>query len=173
MPWEYETMEYELSQDAQMEIGWTSANSVNYGYGYALPVQYDDVLDYNDQGLLKVNVKLNQPVGVKWMAHLTNTVDFELVSEYTYEWGSTETFSRYGYGGEGEKTLGIRALNPYDGTLKKTELYFTIETLIEGNAKIYTSWNQNVTNAQNEIPDRIRIVQVVSGGSTAVATASE
>ena len=86
-------------------------------------------------------------------------MDFELLTDYTYEWGSSETFHKYGYGGENEKSIAIRARNPYDGTLKKTELYFTIETLVEGNALIKT-WDQNVVNAQNSIPDRIRIVQV-------------
>jgi len=159
MPWEYETMEYELSQNAEIQINWTSAaTSVNYGFGNALPVAYDNTLDYVEH-FLRVNVQMNQPVGVKWVAHLTNTVDFELLTDYTYEWGSSETFHKYGYGGENEKSVSIRARNPYDGTLKKTELYFTIETLVEGNALIKT-WDQNVVNAQNSIPDRIRIVQV-------------
>ena len=166
MPWEYETMEYELSQNQAVNVNWASFSPYKYDdYGnYALPVAHEDELE---QGFVRINVELGQPEGVKWMAHLTNTRDFKFVKSYQpSNGGDLETYSDYGFGGNGEVTIAIAPVNPYEAnTNKRTELYFTIETLTEGYAQIEDSngYVSSVTynNTLNTIPDRICIVQTV------------
>ncbi len=166
MPWEYETMEYELSQNQAMTVTWASFSPYKYDdYGnYALPVAHEDE---SEQGFVRINVELEQPEGVKWMAHLTNTRDFKFVKSYQpSNGGDLETYSDYGFGGSGEVTIAIAPVNPYEAnTNKRTELYFTIETLTEGYAQIddpsqYVS-SATYNNTLNTIPDRICIVQTV------------
>lgn len=166
MPWEYETMEYELSQNQAVNVNWASFSPYKYDdYGnYALPVAHEDELE---QGFVRINVELGQPEGVKWMAHLTNTRDFKFVKSYQpSNGGDTEIYSDYGFGGSGEVTIAIAPVNPYEAnTNKRTELYFTIETLTEGYAQIedlngYVS-SATYDNTLNTIPDRICIVQTV------------
>lgn len=166
MPWEYETMEYELSQNQAVNVNWASFSPYRYDdYGnYALPVAHEDELE---QGFVRINVELGQPEGVKWMAHLTNTRDFKFVKSYQpSNGGDTEIYSDYGFGGSGEVTIAIAPVNPYEAnTNKRTELYFTIETLTEGYAQIedlngYVS-SATYDNTLNTIPDRICIVQTV------------
>lgn len=166
MPWEYETMEYELSQNQAVNVNWVSFSPYKYDdYGnYALPVAHEDELE---QGFVRINVELGQPEGVKWMAHLTNTRDFKFVKSYQpSNGGDTEIYSDYGFGGSGEVTIAIAPVNPYEAnTNKRTELYFTIETLTEGYAQIedlngYVS-SATYDNTLNTIPDRICIVQTV------------
>ena len=166
MPWEYETMEYELSQNQAVNVKWASFSPYRYDdYGnYALPVAHEDELE---QGFVRINVELGQPEGVKWMAHLTNTRDFKFVKSYQpSNGGDTEIYSDYGFGGSGEVTIAIAPVNPYEAnTNKRTELYFTIETLTEGYAQIedlngYVS-SATYDNTLNTIPDRICIVQTV------------
>ena len=166
MPWKYETMEYELSQNQAVNVNWASFSPYRYDdYGnYALPVAHEDELE---QGFVRINVELGQPEGVKWMAHLTNTRDFKFVKSYQpSNGGDTEIYSDYGFGGSGEVTIAIAPVNPYEAnTNKRTELYFTIETLTEGYAQIedlngYVS-SATYDNTLNTIPDRICIVQTV------------
>ena len=166
MPWEYETMEYELSQNQAVNVNWASFSPYRYDdYGnYALPVAHEDELE---QGFVRINVELGQPEGVKWMAHLTNTLDFKFLKSYQpSNGGDTEIYSDYGFGGSGEVTIAIAPVNPYEAnTNKRTELYFTIETLTEGYAQIedlngYVS-SATYDNTLNTIPDRICIVQTV------------
>ena len=166
MPWEYETMEYELSQNQAVNVNWASFSPYKYDdYGnYALPVAHEDELE---QGFVRINVELGQPEGVKWMAHLTNTRDFKFVKSYQpSNGGDLETYSDYGFGGNGEVTIAIAPVNPYEAnTNKRTELYFTIETLTEGYAQIVDSngyvSSATYDNTLNTIPDRICIVQTV------------
>lgn len=178
-PWKYETMDYELSQNQSVVVMWTSHKPYKYDtYGnYALPVAHEDDME---MGFVRVQISMPQPKGVKWRANLTNERDFKFVYEYTPTNGSNkETYSDYGFGAgvslganptddetkaywaglsSNQVTIAIAPVNPYEpNTNKRTELYFTIETLTEGNAQIQP--NGQVDEIVNTIPDRICIVQ--------------
>ncbi len=178
-PWKYETMDYELSQNQSVVVMWSSHKPYKYDdYGnYALPVAHEDEIN---MGFVRVQISMPQPKGVKWMAHLTNTRDFKFVYEYTpNDGGNKEIYSDYGFGAgvslgtnptdedyaafysglsSSQVTVAIAPVNPYEiNTNKRTELYFTIETLTEGYAQIDS--NGQVDEIVNTIPDRICIVQ--------------
>lgn len=63
--------------------------------------------------------KMLSPEGVRWTAHLENTVDFELVGETS------------GYGGEnsGSVTFGVKPKQDYDATSEKSvKLFITVDS---------------------------------------------
>lgn len=157
LPWDYEQMNYELSQEATLYIDWAQSMPTIYDKELnltAMPTCYET--DWKQAWFL---VRLTEPQGVKWTAHLTNPVDFELVE--------TEECKRYGYGNGNDEAnqpqtkVMVRPKNPYKaGTVRKTDLYFTIETLVDDSKAKLTWWESNgdfvLTETQNKL---IRIVQ--------------
>ena len=164
MPWEYEKRGYTLSQDVKMYIWWATKKPIEYiGGEMAFPVLKAGELTQSSQaGHLDLQVAMHEPLGVKWRANLSNEVDFELMTEEV----NGVTYVKEGIGGYSNiYHIGVRAKGDYDpSVLKRTELYFTVETLVDGYAIIATNEDDAVTtnavnSAKNTIPDRIRIVQ--------------
>lgn len=74
-------------------------------------------------------VEMTTPVGVRWMAHLTNAQDFEFVTD--------ENHAAEGVGGSSPVTLLIRPTKSFDATGERpyTELYVTLGTAPDNKQK--------------------------------------
>lgn len=67
-------------------------------------------------------LKMDTPIGVRWMAHLTNSSDFEFVID--------ENHAAEGVGGAGEVTIWVRPTKSFDATAERatTKLYISLGT---------------------------------------------
>lgn len=142
MPWDVDEMSYTLSQEQAVDIQHTATNypAITYtdnNVSYeAIPAVYSYPYDAATSKYATFKVKISQPAGVKWMAHLTNP-EFEFVTEE--ESGAVSS----GYVDGKEVTIMVRPTKSYptDGSIRTTQLYFTIETLLNG-AKAQITVNQ-------------------------------
>lgn len=144
MPWQYETMEYELSQNAVVMLT-SSANAVfNYDlYRYSNEVLYS--ADGNTENYATFTIKVKEPKGVRWVAHLTDPYNFTF----------TEESETYGFGGDDDKeyTITVKPRGQFTKVLE-TDLYFTVETLIDATPQIapvdangkFVTGNYGITN---------------------------
>lgn len=144
MPWQYETMEYELSQNAVVMLT-SSANAVfNYDlYRYSNEVLYS--ADGNMENYATFTIKVKEPKGVRWVAHLTDPYNFTF----------TEDSETYGFGGDDDKeyTITVKPRGQFTKVLE-TDLYFTVETLIDATPQIapvdangkFVTGNYGITN---------------------------
>ena len=151
MPWEYETMEYELSQNAAVVLT-SEASAV---FNTTLSRWSNEVLysaDDASSGYASFTFKVKEPAGVRWVAHLTDPYNF------TFTTGS-ET---YGFGGtDDEYTITVKPRGKFSKVLE-TDLYFTIETLLDTEADITpVDANGNYVTGDYGIANRrIHIAQV-------------
>ena len=151
MPWEYETMEYELSQNAAVVLT-SEASAV---FNTTLSRWSNEVLysaDDASSGYASFTFKVEEPAGVRWVAHLTDPYNF------TFTTGS-ET---YGFGGTNkEYTITVKPRGKFSKVLE-TDLYFTIETLLDTEADITpVDANGNYVTGDYGIANRrIHIAQV-------------
>ena len=151
MPWEYETMEYELSQNAAVVLT-SEASAV---FNTTLTRWSNEVLysaDDESSGYATFTFKVKEPAGVRWVAHLTDPYNF------TFTTGS-ET---YGFGGTNDEyTITVKPRGKFSKVLE-TDLYFTIETLLDTEADITpVDANGNYVTGDYGIANRrIHIAQV-------------
>lgn len=152
MPWNYEKMEYVLSQSASVEL--TSAPlavSLDGGSTYTNETLYDEA--DTDASLTSnyalFQFKVTEPEGVRWTAHLTDNTNFRMI-------GTTE-----GVGGvkkDGSDKIYTIMVVPKEGTANNTatQLYFTIETLGDeaGNRVDITYSRTDVDNRDYGISDK-------------------
>lgn len=155
MPWEYETMEYELSQEAEVVLlsEPQAVKNANTNNEYANEVAYS-LNDADTTNYATFLIRVDEPKGVRWVAHLTNPYYFTFTS------GSQTS----GFGGSGE-TVSI-TVKPRDakGVGSSTQLFFTIETLLDSVANISPSRSDLDLRQQYAIRygSRIDITQVSS-----------
>ena len=71
---------------------------------------------------LTFTLQMTNPEGVRWMAHLTNSSDFEFVID--------ENHAAEGVGGAGEVTIWVRPTKSFDATAERatTKLYISLGT---------------------------------------------
>lgn len=141
MPWEHETMGYELTQDPVVTIGWSEGWPVCYdGINYGVPTCYE-----NEYYYATFYVDVSIPEGVKWQAHLTNPLDFEFdpaYSDHGYAHiNENDGYTDY-YGNKTDRvTVKVRPKSACNaGVRRTTNLYFTLETLVGGNKKATIKW---------------------------------
>ena len=185
MPWEYETMEYELSQNAAVVLT-SEASAV---FNTTLSRWSNEVLysaDDASSGYATFTFKVKEPAGVRWVAHLTDPYNF------TFTTGS----KTYGFGGtDDEYTITVKPRGKFSKVLE-TDLYFTIETLLDTEADItpvdangnYVTGDYGIANRRihiaqvetrtgdtgDEVPFRVDMSAwgaAVSSGSTLIAKA--
>ncbi len=125
MPWEYETMEYELSQNAAVVLT-SEASAV---FNTTLSRWSNEVLylaDDASSGYATFTFKVKEPAGVRWVAHLTDPYNFTFTADS----------KTYGFGGtDDEYTITVKPRGKFSKVLE-TDLYFTIETLLDTEADI-------------------------------------
>ena len=144
MPWKYETMEYELSQEPIVTIGWSEGWPICYdGINYGVPTCYENSAYYAEFG-----IDISIPEGVKWQAHLTNPIDFEFDPDfpnYGYAHISPDGETNDFYGNKTDRaTVKVRPKSIFkEGMRRTTNLYFTLETLVGGNKKTVIQWWTN------------------------------
>lgn len=97
-------------------------------------------------------VQMTEPKGVRWMAHLSNAQDFEIVTD--------ENHAAEGVGGSSPVTLLIRPTKSFDATGERpyTELYVTLGTAPDNKQK-FVNPNDYCSADGTSIP----IVQVSAG----------
>ena len=151
MPWEYETMEYELSQNAAVVLT-SEASAV---FNTTLTRWSNEVLysaDDASSGYASFTFKVKEPAGVRWVAHLTDPYNFTFTADS----------KTYGFGGtDDEYTITVKPRGKFNKVLE-TDLYFTFETLLDTEADItpvdetgnYVTGNYGIANR------RIHIAQV-------------
>lgn len=151
MPWKYETMEYELSQNAAVVLT-SEASAV---FNTTLTRWSNEVLysaDDASSGYATFTFKVKEPAGVRWVAHLTDPYNFTFTAD-------SET---YGFGGTNEEyTITVKPRGKFSKVLE-TDLYFTIETLLDTEADITpVDANGNYVTGDYGIANRrIHIAQV-------------
>lgn len=156
MPWTYETMSYELSQEAEVKLlSEPQAVFNETAIRWSNEVVYSDT--DNESNYATFKIKIDEPKGVRWQAHLTNPYYFAFTSD-------SET---YGFGGTMENgedkvyTITVKPREQFTEVLE-TDLFFTVETLIDATPQInpvdengkYVTGNYGIAN------NRIHIVQV-------------
>ena len=165
MPWEYETMEYELSQNAGITLT-CDPQAVYTSKGYTNETVYSsDEADY-----ATFTFTVTEPKGVRWVAHLEDHYNFDITGD------------TYGYGGETDSdgqakvyTLRVKPRHAYqNGTTYTTELYFTIETLLGTTANISYPTSEEIDDSDYGIANnKISITQVGSKTSSSTEESEE
>lgn len=120
--WEYVSYGYTLSDAGQFTITEPNAMVFTYdGNQKAIATQYSTESGASSRQAT-FTVEMKTPVGVRWMAHLTNAQDFEFVTD--------ENHAAEGVGGSSPVTLLIRPTKSFDATGERpyTELYVTLGT---------------------------------------------
>lgn len=120
--WEDVSYDYTLSDAGQFAI--TKPNAMEFTYDgnqKAIATQYSTESGASSRQAT-FTVEMTTPVGVRWMAHLTNAQDFEFVTD--------ENHAAEGVGGSSPVTLLIRPTKSFDATGERpyTELYVTLGT---------------------------------------------
>lgn len=120
--WEDVSYDYTLSDAGNFSI--TEPNAKEFPYDTdktAIATQYSTESGASSRQAT-FTVKMTTPVGVRWMAHLTNAQDFEFVTD--------ENHASEGVGGSSPVTLLIRPTKSFDATGERpyTELYVTLGT---------------------------------------------
>ncbi|MBP3553215.1 MAG: hypothetical protein J6K05_08645 [Bacteroidaceae bacterium] len=164
-PWEYETMEYELSQNAGITLT-CDPQAVYTSKGYTNETVYSsDEADY-----ATFTFTVTEPKGVRWVAHLEDHYNFDITGD------------TYGYGGETDSdgqakvyTLRVKPRHAYqNGTTYTTELYFTIETLLGTTANISYPASEEIDDSDYGIAkNKISITQVGSKTSSSTEESEE
>ena len=164
-PWEYETMEYELSQNAGITLT-CDPQAVYTSKGYTNETVYSsDEADY-----ATFTFTVTEPKGVRWVAHLEDHYNFDITGD------------TYGYGGETDSdgqakvyTLRVKPRHAYqNGTTYTTELYFTIETLLGTTANISYPTSEEIDDSDYGIANnKISITQVGSKTSSSTEESEE
>lgn len=185
MPWEYETMEYELSQNAAVVL--TSEASAVFNttlsrWSNEVIYSADDV----SSGYAIFTFKVKEPAGVRWVAHLTDPYNFTFTADS----------KTYGFGGTNDEyTITVKPRGKFNKVLE-TDLYFTFETLLDTEADItpvdangnYVTGDYGIANRRihiaqvetrtgdtgDEVPFRVDMSAwgtAVSSGSTLIANA--
>lgn len=121
--------DYTLSDAGQFAI--TEPNAMEFTYDgnqKAIATQYSTESGASNRQAT-FTVKMTTPVGVRWMAHLTNAQDFEFVTD--------ENHAAEGVGGSSPVTLLIRPTKSFDATGERpyTELYVTLGTAPDNKQK--------------------------------------
>lgn len=187
MPWEYETMEYELSQNAAVVLT-SKASAV---FNTTLSRWSNEVLysaDDESSGYATFTFKVKEPAGVRWVAHLTDPYNFTFTADS----------KTYGFGGTNDEyTITVKPRGKFSKVLE-TDLYFTIETLLDTEADItpvdangnYVTGDYGIANRRihiaqvetrtgdtgDEVPFRVDMSAwgtAVSSGSTPIANANK
>lgn len=120
--WKPETYTYELSDVGTFITNALNARSFEYETGKsAIATQYSTEAGASSRQAT-FTVEMTTPVGVRWMAHLTNAQDFEIVTD--------ENHAAEGVGDSSPVTLLIRPTKSFDATGERpyTELYVTLGT---------------------------------------------
>lgn len=120
--WYDVSYDYTLSDAGQFAI--TEPNAMKFTYDgnqKAIATQYSTESGASNRQAT-FTVRMTTPVGVRWMAHLTNAQDFEFVTD--------ENHAAEGVGGSSPVTLLIRPTKSFDATGERpyTELYVTLGT---------------------------------------------
>ncbi|MCF2599450.1 hypothetical protein I6E10_12120 [Phocaeicola barnesiae] len=120
--WKTKPYKYELSDVGTFTTNAPNARSFEYETGIsAIATQYSTEAGASSRQATFI-VEMKTPVGVRWMAHLTNAQDFEIVTD--------ENHAAEGVGGSSPITLLIRPTKSFDATGERpyTELYVTLGT---------------------------------------------
>lgn len=120
--WYDVSYDYTLSDAGQFAITEPNAMVFTYdGNQKAIATQYSTESGASNRQAT-FTVRMTTPVGVRWMAHLTNAQDFEFVTD--------ENHAAEGVGGSSPVTLLIRPTKSFDATGERpyTELYVTLGT---------------------------------------------
>lgn len=120
--WKTKPYKYELSDVGTFTTNAPNARSFEYETGKsAIATQYSTEAGASSRQAT-FTVEMTTPVGVRWMAHLTNAQDFEIVTD--------ENHAAEGVGGSSPVTLLIRPTKSFDATGERpyTELYVTLGT---------------------------------------------
>ena len=120
--WEDVSYDYTLSDAGQFAITEPNAKEFTYDTNKkAIATQYSTESGASSRQAT-FTVEMKTPVGVRWMAHLTNAQDFEFVTD--------ESHAAEGVGGSSPVTLLIRPTKSFDATGERpyTELYVTLGT---------------------------------------------
>lgn len=120
--WKTKPYKYELSDVGTFITNAPNARSFEYETGIsAIATQYSTEAGASSRQAT-FTVEMTTPVGVRWMAHLTNAQDFEIVTD--------ENHAAEGVGGSSRITLLIRPTKSFDATGERpyTELYVTLGT---------------------------------------------
>ncbi len=120
--WKTKPYKYELSDVGTFTTNALNARSFEYETGIsAIATQYSTEAGASSRQAT-FTVEMTTPVGVRWMAHLTNAQDFEIVTD--------ENHAAEGVGGSSRITLLIRPTKSFDATGERpyTELYVTLGT---------------------------------------------
>lgn len=152
LPWETEndiSISYNDQFTGQFQL---SSKDVRVGVGDAQA--YATVFnDENRQVTFTMNME--QPVGARWTANLSNGNAFELYSE------TSASGTASGIGGAGEVIFSVRPTQVFDAAVvRETELYITLTRLVDGEQ---TENGEQIINNGNSHPGsttRIRIRQV-------------
>ena len=120
--WNEKAYTYELSNEGNFITEDINAKQFEYETGKsAIATQYSTEAGASSRQSTFI-VEMTTPVGVRWMAHLTNAQDFEIVTD--------ENHAAEGVGGSSPVTLLIRPTKSFDATGERpyTELYVTLGT---------------------------------------------
>lgn len=120
--WKTKPYKYELSNVGTFTTNAPNARSFEYETGkFAIATQYSTEAGASSRQAT-FTVAMTAPVGVRWMAHLTNAQDFEIVTD--------DNHAAEGVGGSPPVTLLIRPTKSFDATGERpyTELYVTLGT---------------------------------------------
>lgn len=132
--WKTKPYKYELSDVGTFSTNAPNARSFEYETGKsAIATQYSTEAGASSRQAT-FTVEMTTPVGVRWMAHLTNAQDFEIVTD--------ENHAAEGVGGSSPVTLLIRPTKSFDATGERpyTELYVTLGTAPD-NKQMFVSGN--------------------------------
>ena len=120
--WKTKPYKYELSNVGTFTTNAPNAKSFEYEKGKsAIATQYSTEAGATSRQAT-FTVTMTAPEGVRWIAHLTNAQDFEIVTD--------ENHAAEGVGGSSPVTLLIRPTKSFDATGERpyTELYVTLGT---------------------------------------------
>lgn len=127
--WEDVPYDYTLSDAGEFTITGPNAKVFTYDTDKtAYATQYSTESGASSRQAT-FTVEMKTPVGVRWMAHLTNAQDFEFVTD--------ENHAAEGVGGSSPVTLLIRPTKSFDATGERpyTELYVTLGTAPDNKQK--------------------------------------
>lgn len=127
--WEDVSYDYTLSDAGEFTITEPNAKVFTYDTDKtAIATQYSTESGASSRQAT-FTVEMKTPVGVRWMAHLTNAQDFEFVTD--------ESHAAEGVGGSLPVTLLIRPTKSFDATGERpyTELYVTLGTAPDNKQK--------------------------------------
>lgn len=127
--WEDVSYDYTLSDAGEFTIAEPNAKKFTYDTDKtAIATQYSTESGASSRQAT-FTVEMKTPVGVRWMAHLTNAQDFEFVTD--------ENHAAEGVGGSSPVTLLIRPTKSFDATGERpyTELYVTLGTAPDNKQK--------------------------------------